>query len=66
MAPKSLVPLLDVRELATALALPIGSVYKLVEAGTIPHVRLGARIRFETSAIEDWIANNRRSAEASR
>src|SRR5262249_19178187 len=47
--------LLNVRQVAELLGLSTATVYSLVERGELPHVRVSASIRFESSAIEAYI-----------
>jgi integrase/recombinase XerD len=46
---------LSVRELALSLGCHPVTLYRLVEQGQIPFVKVGGRIRFETEAIAEWI-----------
>ena len=42
------------------LGVPTGTLYAKVRNGSIPHVRLGKRlVRFERSALDAWLAQNR-------
>ncbi len=47
--------LLTVRELAHSLGSHPVTLYRLVERGQIPFVKIKGRIRFETEAIAEWI-----------
>ena len=41
--------------LAEYLHCHLSTVYRLVKQGRIPHFKLGGDLRFEKSAIDDWI-----------
>jgi len=50
--------LLTVQEVAEILKVPVSWVYEHVRrsaAHRLPHVRVGKYIRFEASAIHDWL-----------
>src|SRR4030042_4585224 len=51
----SLSSFLNVKEVATYLALKISNVYSLVEEKKIPHYRIGRQIRFKISEIDEWM-----------
>lgn len=55
-------PLWKVRDVAKYLSMSVSYVYKLVEAGDLPCVRLGAAVRFQPAAIR---AHVERMARAS-
>lgn len=38
------------------------AVYDLVHKGTLPHVWLGNRLRFEPAEVKAWVAKNRSTA----
>ena len=44
-------PLWTVAEVAEFLAVPATSVYKLVRAGKLPAIRIGARLRFARAQV---------------
>lgn len=46
---------ITVKELAKYLGVHTDTIYDLVKAGKIPHIRLGRRIYFSQEAIDDWI-----------
>jgi len=48
-------PLMTVEDLAAFLRLRRSTLYELVRAGRVPHVRLGRHIRFERSEIARWL-----------
>lgn len=54
--------LLTVKEAARYLGFKVGTVYNKVSGGSIPHVKLGASVRFRKSELDDWISE--RDAEA--
>lgn len=47
--------LLSVREAARFLGFSSSMVYKLVETRSIPHIRLGERIRFRAEELNSWV-----------
>lgn len=51
----------DISYPAARLAVPKSWVYTKCEAGEFPHVRVGRYLRFETAAVEAWIAANRQA-----
>jgi excisionase family DNA binding protein len=47
---------MTVREVAEYLTVSTDLIYKMVNSGEIPHIRIGERIiRFFPQAINDWI-----------
>jgi excisionase family DNA binding protein len=46
---------LTVAELALLLAVSIKTIYKMVEAGRIPHMRVFGSIRFDPATTAAWI-----------
>lgn len=56
--------LIQIGEAGRLLDLSRSMLYKYVEAGEIPHVRIGKRIRFEQGALEDWIRRHRKPEAA--
>jgi excisionase family DNA binding protein len=61
--PQNLPKLLTVRQVAERLGLSLWSVYRRVEAGEIPAVRLGstrkAPIRVSEAELEQWLFEER-------
>ena len=49
--------LLDAREVAAMLGVPVSWVYAQTRAGRIPAVPLGRYYRYRPEAIEAWIAS---------
>ena len=47
--------LLDVREVVTLLGVHQQTIYEWAWAGKIPHIRVGARIKFDPRALAAWI-----------
>jgi excisionase family DNA binding protein len=47
--------LYTVPEVADLLRCKPATIYNLVKADQIPHLRIGKLIRFDADAIEDWI-----------
>ena len=55
--------MLTYSDVATLLGIPKGTVYAMVHAGAIPHVRLGPRlVRFERTAVLAWLEEHRVTA----
>lgn len=46
---------MTVAEVATLLNVSERHVYKLVQSGEIPHVKIGKAVRFDAKDIADWI-----------
>lgn len=49
----------NVTETAQYLAVPVSAVYKMTSRGAttpIPHIKLGGRLRFVPSAVEEFVA----------
>jgi excisionase family DNA binding protein len=55
-------PLWDVRQVAAFMNVSLSWVYQRVEKGLLPHVRLGALVRFEPAAIRKFVRHDRLSA----
>ena len=47
--------LINVKELSTALNLSRFRIYRMVEAGGIPHVRIGRTVRFDPDKVDRWL-----------
>lgn len=59
--------LLKVRDVAELLSIARPTVYKLVNNGEIPFIRLGKTLRFSRKAIERWLdANSTTGIEAAK
>ena len=58
----SLSSFLNVKEVATYLALKASTVYSLVEEKKIPHYRIGRQIRFKRSEIDEWMNSQKEPA----
>lgn len=52
----------NVEDVAAFLRVRSKAVYRLVEAGDLPHLKIGRRVRFEPAAIERFIHCCRRGA----
>jgi len=50
----------DVRDVARFLKMSASWVYHASERGEIPHVRIGASLRFEPAAVREWLRNRSR------
>lgn len=46
---------LSVREAATHLGVSRNTVYDLIRAGDLPHLRIGNRLRIPTQPLHEWI-----------
>ena len=57
--------LMTAEEVATYLGYALGTIYNKVQAGEIPHKRLGRTIRFRRSDIDAWIEEHAQAARAS-
>jgi excisionase family DNA binding protein len=55
-------PLLNVADVALRLNVKTSWVYAKVEAGELPHLKLGHYVRFEAAAIETYLAKLRQGA----
>jgi excisionase family DNA binding protein len=60
MSTKETVVHLTVEDLAGRFRMPRWSVYELVKEGMLPHFRLGRRVRFRLTDIEEWEKANLR------
>jgi excisionase family DNA binding protein len=47
---------LTVKELATENKLALSTVYGLIKAGQLPHIRFGTSVRIRRSSYEQWVA----------
>ena len=47
--------LLDAREVAERLSVPVSWVCESARSGAIPHVKLGRYVRFELADVEAWL-----------
>lgn len=52
-------PLLTARQVGERLGFAPGTVVNWFEAGTIPGFRVGGRLRFRWSEVEDWLEEKR-------
>lgn len=50
--------MITVKEIAKYLRLSLPTVYRLVNAGTIPHVKIGCRYIIPRDAFLSWVASN--------
>ncbi|MFQ6117810.1 MAG: helix-turn-helix domain-containing protein [Candidatus Bipolaricaulia bacterium] len=53
-------------EASRYLGIPIGEIYKMLDAGELPGVRLGDRWRIRLSALERWLDEEVSQEELSR
>jgi len=54
--------LLTVKEVAALLRVSAQTLYKMLEAGDIPAVKVGSQWRFDRDKIRDWIEGRAASA----
>jgi excisionase family DNA binding protein len=54
-------PLLNIRQAAARLCIAPKTLYKWVESGQIPYVRIGRLIRFRDADLDKWIAGGFRA-----
>lgn len=47
--------LMTITELARYLKIPKGSIYNMVYERKIPYIKIGKRLRFIKSEIDEWI-----------
>ncbi len=60
-------PMLNYRQAAELVGVPLGTMYAWVNRRQIPHVRLGGRlVRFRREALEAWLAEHDVPAAAKR
>jgi CRISPR-associated Cas5-like protein len=52
-------PLMTVSDLAHYLAVSKSMIYKLVDEGEVPHIKIGKSVRFKREDIETWIESRR-------
>lgn len=57
-------PLLTAAELAEILGFSAATVVDWSEAGTIPAFKIGGRLRFRESEVEDWLEQRRKGRDA--
>jgi len=50
--------LLTIREVADKLKISVSSVYRYVETGRFPHIKIGTNIRFSQEHIAAFLAGN--------
>lgn len=49
-------PLMTIKEVAQYLKLSVHTIYKLVEQGRLPGVKLGKQWRFRKEEVYNWLA----------
>lgn len=49
--------LIGIRELAELTTLSVSSIYKRTSAGSIPFYKVGKRVLFKPSEIDQWLAD---------
>lgn len=52
---------LSVKELADYLSIHTDTLYKMVKEKKLPHFRIGGKILFTRSAINEWIAEQEKN-----
>jgi excisionase family DNA binding protein len=64
IAPNPQAPLMDVHEAAEFLGLHVKTIYRMVETGQLPYVRIGGRtVRFAPSQLATFIGAMSRPVE---
>lgn len=58
---KGMGQLLTVEDVSKKLSIPKSSVYKKVESGELPCVKLGRKIRFSESEVEEYLRRCKRN-----
>lgn len=56
--------LVNVKDVAAYLGLAKSTVYELAKEDRIPHRRIGGRVKFDMSEIDDWLDRTRRGPKA--
>lgn len=51
--------LIDITELSDRLGIPKNTLYDWAAFGRIPHLKIGKLLRFEPTAIEEWLVRHR-------
>jgi excisionase family DNA binding protein len=51
-------PLLRAEEVARRLALSKAAIFRLAARGSLPHVKIGRNVRFDSEVLERWIAEH--------
>lgn len=50
---------MDITELSKRLGIPRNTLYDWAAFGKIPHLKIGKLLRFESEAIDKWLAGHR-------
>ena len=53
--PPAAAALWDVKDIARVLKASVSWVYKAVERGDLPYIRIGAMVRFDPAAVRSWL-----------
>ena len=53
---RSSLRMLTIREVANYLSLSERTIYRLIEDGILPALKIGGQWRFEERTLEDWVA----------
>ena len=53
------IKLLTVKELSSVLSMSIGSIYMLIQRQQIPYIKIGRRVRFNATEIENWLSKQK-------
>jgi excisionase family DNA binding protein len=64
LEPPSRTPLLTPGEVAHALSISKSTLYRLVNSGDLPSVRVGSQLRFERHAITRYLVTHREGVDA--
>ena len=49
---------LSAAEVSERTGLSLSSVRKLTRSGMIPHIKVGRRVLYPVTALEEWLSNN--------
>lgn len=49
---------LSAAEVSERTGLSLSSVRKLTRSGKIPHIKVGRRVLYPVTALEEWLSNN--------
>lgn len=60
--PPPIEPMIPVAEAARILGVAQTTLYDWVRAGKVPHYKLGERVRFRASELDEWVTSRRVAA----
>lgn len=50
--------LYTIKEASRYLGVTVGSLYQMVHRRTVPHVKIGKRLRFDADKLNEYISSN--------